>query len=82
MKHSTHIEIKGFYVLPVYQRRGIGHQLLTYFINLFSDQTYFMLKVLSTNEKAITFYKKMGFFKIAHFMEDFKSLDIMKLSIH
>jgi len=55
------IQIHRLYVLPSYQRRGIGSKLLEAAINYFPKSKKAVLEVEEVNNKAISFYKKKGF---------------------
>lgn len=54
-------EIYGFYILPVYQRQGIGQELFNRAVKFFLNRNInsMLIWVLKDNP-AINFYKKMG----------------------
>ena len=53
----------SFAVEPEYQSKGIGSMLMNKTIEILKEKNFKSLKfhVLPTNEKALNFYKKMGF---------------------
>lgn len=54
-------EIRSIYVLPEYQGFGLGRALWTEAKKIFNPQKEIIVNVVSYNEKAINFYKKLGF---------------------
>ncbi len=71
---SKDSEIKGslgLYILPEFQGRGIGSQLIERAFKWLKKQKYIELEVVSYNENAIKFYKKFGF-KFTGKKTDFK----------
>lgn len=56
-------QLKGMYVLPEYQRRGIGQMFWKYAQDFLTDKKDIIVWVASYNEKAINFYQKLGFVK-------------------
>ncbi|MFZ4632067.1 MAG: GNAT family N-acetyltransferase [Patescibacteria group bacterium] len=54
-------EIKSFYVLPKYQGLGFGKALWFEAKKIFNPDCETIVKVATYNEKAISFYKKIGF---------------------
>lgn len=55
-------EIWALYVLPDYQKQGFGEILIKKAINKLSEKySTIYVKVLLGNEKALNFYKKIGF---------------------
>lgn len=52
-------ELRAFYVLPDYQRNGIGKALFDKFKEIVSGKPFY-LYTLSNNQKAIRFYEKNG----------------------
>ena len=55
-------EISSIYVLGEYQRRGVGRALMDAALSKLSEFGKVALWVLKDNEKAIDFYKKLGFY--------------------
>ncbi len=53
-------ELKGFYVLPRFQGRGIGKELWKY-IQDFVKHKYLVLDLYAHNHKVINSYKRWGF---------------------
>lgn len=54
-------QLKAIYVLPEYQRLGLGSVLWKEAQRIFSPQKDIIVHVAAYNEKAINFYKKLGF---------------------
>ncbi len=61
IKHEDVGELKALYVLPEYQRMGIGKIFWTEALKFFSKDKDIIVKVAVYNEKALRFYKKLGF---------------------
>lgn len=57
------VELKSIYVLPEYQGNGIGNLLWKNFEKSFTNVQHFTIHVAEYNEKAIQFYKSLGFIK-------------------
>ncbi|MFC2143293.1 GNAT family N-acetyltransferase [Candidatus Aenigmatarchaeota archaeon] len=55
------IHVHRLYILPSYQKKGIGSKLLKAAINHFKSAKALELEVLEVNNNAIEFYKKKGF---------------------
>ena len=56
------VEVMNFYILPKYQGKGYGNELLEYVCNLVDKRNKEMiLEVRKSNEKAIKLYEKFGF---------------------
>lgn len=51
----------GIYILPEYQRKGIGRKMLKKGFRWLSNMKYIEIGVLEYNEKAIEWYKRLGF---------------------
>ena len=60
-KEETQNRIQAIYVLPEYQGRGIGKQLLQTALEWLGSQQEIVLNVASYNHQAITFYRSFGF---------------------
>ena len=59
------VEVMNFYILPKYQGKGYGNELLEYVCNLVDKRNKEMiLEVRKSNEKAIKLYEKFGFKKV------------------
>ncbi|UNF35748.1 GNAT family N-acetyltransferase [Bartonella krasnovii] len=69
------------YVLPSYQRLGIGEKLLEQAIAINKIQGRIHLKVNSENIKGLSFYEKLGFKRIGQLYEDGRTLLIMEKEI-
>lgn len=54
-------KLKGLYILPEYQKMGVGRKLLNEFESSIHAPKGIFLEVASFNEKAISFYSKHGF---------------------
>ena len=56
-------ELERICVIPDYQRKGVGSQMLSYAIDYLRELncSKFMLEVRSKNYKAVSLYKKYGF---------------------
>ena len=54
-------EIIAIYLLEEYHGKKLGYELLKHTVSLFEDSLPIVLWVLKGNEKAIRFYKKVGF---------------------
>jgi len=63
-KGQDYNELKMLYILPEYQRRGVGKKLSDKAINWLGQEKEIILEVASYNQKAINFYEKYGFVKI------------------
>jgi ribosomal protein S18 acetylase RimI-like enzyme len=55
--------LRAIYVMPQYQGRSIGSQLMEQALQWLGDSRDVVLEVVSYNEKAISFYEKLGFQK-------------------
>ena len=79
---GNNYEITALYVLPEYQRLGIGSQLMHVALNNIHDiNSSLSLWVLRDNVSAVSFYKKHGFVNSKEIneelYEDTKIVDIM-----
>lgn len=74
IKRENFNQLGAIYVLPGYQRRGIGKMFWGKVIEFFGHEMDIVVRVVSYNEKAINFYKKLGFqdTKKHFFSEKFK----------
>jgi ribosomal protein S18 acetylase RimI-like enzyme len=66
----------GIYVLPKYQRLGLGKKLMAKGLKWLSTQKYMEIGVVEYNKIALNFYKKLGFHLIGK-EEDFKVGDFV-----
>lgn len=69
LSEATTIQLQKMYVLPQYQRSGVGHQLMDVFLATWHEahpQQSVWLQVLGTNEKAKAFYTRYGFVPRLH----------------
>ena len=55
------LDLKGLFILPVYQKMGIGSSLMTSILELAESNMTARLLVLSENEVAKKLYAKYGF---------------------
>ena len=61
---SEIVEIDQLYFDPLFIGKGLGYKLLSFVLNYFKPkQKDFFLEVVSYNQKAISFYEKVGFAK-------------------
>lgn len=62
-KPSRMAELGSMFVLEEHRSKGVGEKLVSMFLEWCKENGYEHIKVESTaqNEKAITFYRKMGF---------------------
>jgi ribosomal protein S18 acetylase RimI-like enzyme len=58
---ETHNEQRAFYVLPEYQRRGVGTLLWGEAWKYLNPAKETIAKVVTYNTKAVRFYEKLGF---------------------
>ena len=61
IKHLDKNELKAIYILPEYQRKGVGKMFWNEALKFFDPKKDIMIKVAVYNSKAIEFYKKLGF---------------------
>jgi ribosomal protein S18 acetylase RimI-like enzyme len=56
----------GTGVIPHYRGRGVAKDLFTFVVSRLKERsvTQYLLEVLSTNERAVTLYRKLGFVEI------------------
>lgn len=60
-KNAEHNELLAIYVLPGEQRQGIGNKLWEQALAFFDSSKDIIVHVATYNERAINFYKKLGF---------------------
>lgn len=60
------VMLKQLYILPAFQGRGIGSQLLDEIIESFPDSGRMRLEVEPQNARAIVFYRSHGFIEAGH----------------
>lgn len=60
-KTNDYNQINAIYILPTYQRLGLGMKLYSEAKNFFGTKKDITVRVASYNKKAINFYKKLGF---------------------
>ena len=60
-KNIDYYELEAIVVDPEYRNKGIGNNLMNYFINNYVTNEDIILEVAVNNEKAINLYKKNGF---------------------
>ena len=63
-KSKNMIEILKFAIDKVFQEKGVGWRLFSYFLDSLPVMTEVILEVNQENKKAIYLYRKAGFFKI------------------
>ncbi len=63
-KSKNMIEILKFAIDKVFQEKGVGWRLFSYFLDSLPVMTEVILEVDQENKKAINLYRKAGFFKI------------------
>lgn len=61
IKHELNNELQAIYVLPEYQRMKIGYMFWEKALDFFDLKKEVIVHVATYNEKAINFYKKIGF---------------------
>lgn len=69
-KKDDAIVVDRLYVLPQYQRRGIGRQLLESSYGTFRGAQRVRLTVEAQNRKGVSFYAKQGFRETARISEE------------
>jgi ribosomal protein S18 acetylase RimI-like enzyme len=78
------VSFGSIYILPDYQRLGIGSALINQALNFVSKNKIIVVKVAEYNHNSINFYKKMGFIfseKAADFkLSETKSIPQIKLT--
>jgi ribosomal protein S18 acetylase RimI-like enzyme len=61
IKRETVNQLQSIYILPEYQRRGIGHMFWEKALTFFDPTKETIVQVATYNSRAINFYKKLGF---------------------
>ena len=69
-KEQTQNRLKALYVLPLYQKRGIGKKLMTETLSWLREGKIICLNVASYNKKAIRFYGSFGFIPTGNMVSD------------
>ncbi|MCM3758827.1 GNAT family N-acetyltransferase [Sporosarcina aquimarina] len=69
-------ELTALYVLPDYQRQGIGMELFAGALTLLSDAMKLFVYVDDLNDPAKAFYEKLGFELLEVFDEDFEGVPV------
>lgn len=75
--------LTALYLLPEFQRKGIGTQLLIYSFQFLENPKEIFVEVEKENIIGVNFYKKLGFKIIDEYNEDFDGhiLKTLKMSI-
>lgn len=60
-KHEDRNELEAIYILPEYQRKGVGRQLWDKVYEFFDPNKDIVVRTISYNSKAISFYRGLGF---------------------
>jgi ribosomal protein S18 acetylase RimI-like enzyme len=60
-RHKGRILLYQLYILPEFQRQGIGRDMFAELETCFPDASSMRLEVIAANDKAISFYKHLGF---------------------
>jgi len=68
--------IRRFYLLPEYQRQGIGSLLIKDIVEKNQDKEILLLEVETANKRAANFYKKQGFKVYKKNIQDIEGLAI------
>ena len=61
LREGKHNRVGAIYVLPIYQGRGLGKQLIENAFGWLGDKKDILINVARYNKQAIDFYKKFGF---------------------
>lgn len=61
VQHTKYTHLRSFYVLPEYQRQGVGTALWDSFYKWSNKNKSIVVHVATYNDNAINFYKKRGF---------------------
>ena len=74
-KNIDYFELEAIVVDPEYRNKGIGNNLINYFIDKYITKEDIILEVAVNNEKAINLYKKNGFEVINIRKKYYKDID-------
>ena len=69
-------ELTALYILPDYQRQGIGMELFQGALTLLDDAVKLFVYVDDLNDPAKAFYEKLGFELLEVFDEDFEGVPV------
>ena len=59
---TDHVTVKQLFILPEYQHRGIGREVMRFVLRAASEaQQAVELRVLKVNSKALSFFESLGF---------------------
>lgn len=61
IKEDHILHLYRLYILPEFQKKGLGQELFSYALASFNEVTSVVLEVEEMNQNAIGFYKKLGF---------------------
>ena len=67
---ETYNQLQAIYVLPAYQRKGVGLKLWEESKKYFQNEKDIIVQVAVYNEQAISFYRKLGFIDTGKRFED------------
>lgn len=81
-RHSHDIvSIGRLYVLPAYQRRGIGGQLLANCFANFPGARQIRLEVEAANESGLAFYRRAGFTELSRKQETIEGITLTAIEM-
>ncbi len=66
-------EIKRLWLLPEYQGRGWGYRMMTRLLEVARQKSYTIIRLETSSsyqQRAIQFYRRMGFYEIPRFGDD------------
>lgn len=75
------LRIARLYVLPAWQRRGIGHALLAALCDRYPSADRLALEVEVDNAKGVAFYRREGFTETGQMSEDGVRLLLMEKTL-
>lgn len=82
IKTEIHNELQAIYVLPKYQRKGIGMMLWKESKKLLGDTNCTVVNVATYNTQVTNFYKKLGFIETGrYFIEEHFRMPISGVAI-